>query len=298
MYAYFSNYSSIAIILPSSEMPGDIYITPHYGYVARRNLCFSGFQARSSTTNFPDSLNTHAISVGGELGAALAEIASVSVQAQGRASQVASISFSEARIDGYSRIEVENATSSNSACVAEIQRILQSSGYSYYERVPWMLQDVVYAKMNTRIDFSQAISSESRVEIEERVKSAVQVDEFAVSGAIDSQGVVTLSTDRTYPVAYRPAFLSISDLDRIRELESQGLFDLLQQWLGLQDAPEITLQEIREKFPEALLRPRDIYDQMVLAPYTQLDIETQEHRDYLQNRALILSASWELFPDN
>lgn len=295
-HLYFKEYDAIPILLSNSEQPGDIYITPERGFIARKSVCFPSLDPSDSATNLVNSFDVKSYSVKGSVGFKVKKLAEILGSAGGDVSDEVSMKFSDANIKSLQQIELRSLDyPSSQVCKEAMNEIFGSKRPSSLQSVPWILQDVISAKLEITFSFKGGISDRVSASIKSDVARYIGDPEIRIAVDGDSIGMASLTTDELFPVAYRPAFISVADMERLKKLDDAGFFDWLGEIMGLNDTAADQLEEIRQKFPESLVRPSDLYRLMTFGSPVKFDIENEEHLLYIRRKNLILAASWEIY---
>ncbi|SDM02944.1 hypothetical protein SAMN05661010_03166 [Modicisalibacter muralis] len=298
LHAYFYQYRALPIILPTDEEPGDIYLNPYEGFLARKHLCFAGLNPSMSTTVLADAIDTRRYAVSGELRSTLYKVADIGVDANISISDAVELRFTGARVERFTQGIIENALAdANPECDKKLQEINErGEEYSYQERVPWVLRDVVSAKFLSRLRFQRDMGA--AVEAQANRKFAKMVSDLGgtISGDIESSGNITIAADSAFPVAFRPAFISREDIDRLLAMDDPSLWESLKSAIFGDGAARNELKDIRSKFPDGEIPLlSEMYEQMGLGPSVTFDLENEEHVIYFKRRILLLTMAWELY---
>ncbi|WP_146218752.1 hypothetical protein [Halomonas sp. LBP4] len=298
LHAYFYDYRALPIALPTDEEPGDIYLNPYEGFLARKDLCFPGLNPLISATVLADAIDTKRYAVSGDLGGSLYKITEISVDAKISVSEDVELSFTNATVESFSQEVIENALESDSPeCNERLQEIIERGDeYSYQERVPWILRDVISAKLLSRLSFQREMGATVDARANRKFSEIVTDLGGSVSGDLESYGVIAIEANSAVPVAFRPAFVSREDIHRLQEMDDPNFWARLRSAIFGDGAALTELEDIRSKFPDFRIPTLSkMYEQMGSGPRVIFDPENHEHITYLERRILLLTTAWELY---
>lgn len=297
MHAYFSEYGVLPILMPKNEEPGDIYLNPYRGFLARRSLCFPQMASEEQGTDLVESTTVQRYSFGGELNATLWKVLEALGTINLRLQDSTVLSFPNATTRYVSQVELNNALQSSlPECKSELEKIGdRQNNYSFKERIPWILQDVILAEKNIELLYLRGAGGSVSANIEKQISEAVGDLGGEITLEVAQAGKLNLAVQKLMPVAYLPAFISHDDVKRLEELDDSTWHQLRQAIFGDEYA-ETELEAIREKFPEAkIAKPWEMYELMQTGEPVRFDAENEQHLEYIRNQNLLLAASWELY---
>lgn len=298
MHVYFERYGAIPIRLPEDEEPGDIYKDPYNGFVGRRQLCFSSYDPKIVGTILADAAFTKSSSLRGDVGASLYKAAKISAKANIQTFEEVTVKFSEATVAGLTENQVRTALESASTdCREAIRRIQeQGSEFTYVERVPWILRDVIHARITAIVGFRKDGSGSLNVNVKNDVLKQISDLGGGLSGDIESTGSIWMESEKPVAVAYRPAFISLEDVERLKSLDRRGFIEWLRKVLLGDGKARDQLAAIRSKFPDVSIpRPGKVSEFAAAGAYVPFDANNEEHAWYLSSLNLVAAASWEIF---
>lgn len=297
LYLYFREVKAFPIIQPEEEKSGDIYIMPDLGFVARREDCIGDKARNISETHLYNWIEASSSTADASIGGTLRRVLDATIGAGIDREGSVDISFTESTVDMLTQIEVDALIASREErCWSALKRFF-APGKPYLESVPWILQDVISSKMTINVGSKSVITAEAKAALDAELAEMVADPSLKIKVLGSSANRATLVVDKVYPVAYRPAYLSLDDIDRLQALQDNGFFEWLSQAIGLRETSEEQLRQIREKFPENLLRPSERYAQMMEGRPVKFDRENEIHLAYIERADLLLAASWEVYSE-
>jgi hypothetical protein len=120
--------------------------------------------------------------------------------------------------------------------------------------------------------------------------------EAAIEFKQAGEGSVVVATDGVaFPVAWRPAYISMNHFNDLNNLDELGFFKRFLAALGVIDPPREVLEKLKEDFPEDLVRPEKIGERMSAGKPVKFEAKNESHLEYLSNVGLLYAASWEFY---
>jgi hypothetical protein len=182
-------------------------------------------------------------------------------------------------------------------CVRLIDDIKSGRLAAAWSRIPLILSQVFYARPTARVEFERDVSASARAEIDARITAYASDPSVGIEGQSIESGSVSLIYKERLPVAYRPAFISLSDIERVEAINAQGFFDFFLDWVFGDNDETQTIDEVIEKCPEIIVEPNEMYSQMGSGDAIPFNEKDERHLSYIWGRGLLLAASWEAFPE-
>ncbi|KAG1648758.1 hypothetical protein GQR58_029599 [Nymphon striatum] len=266
---YFSNTAYLPVLpLPNGENPGDIYssfdvLRPTY--LARANACFE---------------NVVVDKIGAT--AANSNLARVT------------LSFVNPRVDSLTDLQVMGAISTPASDCADALLAFDLKEGGFLRLVPAIIQEVIYAKQSFAFHYEADTELKAEAEIDSQLKKLGDVKVKADSVRANDSSF-SFTSDVDLPLAWRPAFISKDDVERMRELEANGFFLKLKRFLGFRSESLEEAEAIKSEFYELVPRPEEIFEQMTTGSATKFDAKNPVHLRYLERRGKVLAMSIDLF---
>ncbi|WP_404406162.1 hypothetical protein [Pelagibacterium halotolerans] len=305
--AYFATQLyALPIILPQEDIPGDIYIDPIRKFQFRSEDCFPGTPIDTVDTVLPSYFEQNQSTLEAEFAGSLPDIASALVSVGVDTGDKLSISFADARAHSMTWDEITTglANTSNEACRDHIEwTLMQDSSSDPWRSIPWILATVIEARESYTFETSQNITVGAEVEADlARLFRQLPVPVEIAPGIELSNGTtrrIQLLTEQSYPVAYRPAFISLEHMEELKAIEAGGFFRAVWQFFGGASDFE-TIEAIRSEFPEQLRHADETLKSMVEGTAVRFENENEEHLAYMRNAGLMLAAGIEAYglPDS
>lgn len=295
---YFSDTAYLPVLpLPNGEVPGDIYssfdiLRPTY--LTRASTCFGGAVADSAPTVLFDSESFENWEISGGVEVPINRIAEVGATASNSNLARVTLSFVDARVDSLSDLQIANAISEPTAdCVDALLAYNLNSG-GFLNLVPAIIQEVVYAKHAFAFHYETATELKAEAELDTELRKLGNVKVKADS-IRTSDSSFSFTSDVDLPLAWRPAFISKEDVERMRELDANGFFLKLQRLFGFRAEGSEEAEMIKSKFYELVPSPEVIFEQMTTGSAMKFDATNSVHLRYLERRGKTLAMSLDLY---
>jgi len=165
---------------------------------------------------------------------------------------------------------------------------------TFAKTVPIILQEVVYGKPEFVFHLKRGTSVKAKAQIETELEAIPEVSAEADS-VIRTKSDFSFVSTEVVPLAWRPAFISKRDLDRLQDIEKNGFFLRLQRWMGLRGTQAEERDEIRNSFYDIVPSPDELFEQMTTPPSIEFDPDNPVHLRYLQKKGQLLAVSIDLY---
>ncbi|WP_315796955.1 hypothetical protein [Bradyrhizobium sp. SZCCHNRI3043] len=297
LYNYFSLIPALPIVTPQNERPGDIYDIPGTIY-ARKADCFPEAKVDSSETYFLRALTLDIRNLSGEAAAAREMIGQITAEAGTSLENSVKVSFGESGKVKWDQITVRNLgtllsdQNTKNACRQRLLSLLRSTSDDP-NSVPWIIQSVWYATVNTAYRTTTRVSAAASGVIRSRLSS---VD---ASGATQteqqSERLTIANTGRTpFPIAWRPAFISQSHYEYIHQLLYADWLRSLMKQIYLSKSDQEILEILRKDFQfdfRKIPTPKEIARDMTRGKPISFEPDNKEHLLYMQATDVLIGVS-------
>lgn len=295
---YFSNTAYLPVLpFPNGEVPGDIYssfdiLRPTY--LTRASTCFDGAVAASAPTVLFNSESFENWEISGGVDVPINKIAQVGAAAANRNLARVTLSFVDSRVDSLSDLQIASAMSMpTSECVDALLTYDLDSG-GFLQLVPAIIQEVVYAKHSFAFHYETETVLKAEADLDAELKKLANVKVKADS-IRTSDSSFSFTSDVDLPLAWRPAFISKDDVERMRELDANGFFLKLKRYFGFRSERDEEAEAIKSQFYDIVPRPEEIFEQMTSGSATKFDATNPLHLRYLERRGKVLAMSIDLY---
>ena len=283
--------------LPQGERPGDIYdgwSDLRTGFLVRSDVCFDGAPIYTESSQLIDMGHFRDWELSGNVDLPIYRVADVAVEGGRSSIDQVGLRFTGVYVSGLTTAATarELLNPADECRDALLLYGLESGAFS--RTVPIILQEVVYGKPEFVFHLKRGTSVKAAAQIETEVDAIPQVSVEAGSVIRTESDFSFISTEEV-PLAWRPAFISANDLERLQELEKNGFFLRLQRWMGLRGTEEEELDGIRNSFYDTVPSPDELFEQMTISPSVEFDPDNPVHLRYLQMKGQLLAISIDLY---
>lgn len=295
---YFSDTAYLPVWpLPQNERPGDIYDgwnDQRTGFLVRSEVCFDDVPIYTEPSQLIDMGQYSEWELTGNVDVPIYRVVEVGVEGGRESVDQVGLRFTGVHVSGLTtETTVQELLSPADEC-RDALLIYGLESETIAKAVPIILQEVVYGKPEFAFHLKRGTSVKAAAQLETELDAIPEVSVEAGS-VISTESDFSFVSTEVVPLAWRPAFISKSDLERLQELEKNGLFLKLMRWAGLRGTQEEERNEIRNSFYDTIPSPDELFEQMTTPPSVEFNPDNPVHLRYLQKKGQLLAVSIDLY---
>lgn len=295
---YFSDTAYLPVWpLPQGERPGDIYdgwSDQRTGFLVRSKVCFDCVPIYTEPSQLIDMGQFRGWELSGNVDVPIYRVVDVAVEGDRKSLEQVGMRFTGVHVFGLTTARTTLELLSPASECRDALLIYGLKSKTFTKTVPIILQEVVYGKPEFVFHLKRGTSVKATAQIETELDAIPKVSVEAGS-VIRTESDFSFVSTEDVPLAWRPAFISKSDLERLQELEENGFFLRLQRWMGLRGTQEEEQNEIRKSFYDTVPSPDELFEQMKTPPAIEFDRNNPVHLRYLQRKGQLLAISIDLY---
>jgi hypothetical protein len=288
LYKYFSYIPALPIPVPQGEHAGDVYSIPGVIY-ARKATCFPELKADTKQTLLLKTITVTRSSIDASIdvdGPALVEIAA---RTGIKLKDIVNISYGQSGKATWEQllpVDLEKLMVGHAvnSCRKYLDAKLRSNpGSTPALGVPWIIQSVWHATVNVSSMTISAVNANTAATFEREFGGKKK---GSVEFKREANGLVVADSGATeFPIAWRPAFISVTHYDEIRKLMDESWFKYVWVKLGIEKSDQEILAILRDDFKldrKTIPTPKELGVKMSQGPAMRFDEKNKEHIEYLK----------------
>ncbi|WP_162799022.1 hypothetical protein [Paracoccus indicus] len=295
---YFSETAYLPIWpLPQGERPGDFYdgwSDQRTGFLVRSDVCYDGVPIYEEPSHLMEMGKFLDWELSGNVNAPIQRIIDATVSGGLSSLEQVNLSFTDAHVSGITTANAAIRLLKPTDACRDALLIHGLEDNSFSKAVPIILQEIIYGKPEFSIHLKRGMSVAAAAEIETELKAIPEVD-IEAGSIVRTESDFSFVSSEDVPIAWRPAFISKSDLERLQELEENGFFLRLRRWVGLRGTQEEERDDIRNSFYDVVPSPDELFEQMTTPPSIEFNADNPLHLRYLERKGKILALSIDLY---
>ncbi len=159
--------------------------------------------------------------------------------------------------------------------------------------MPWIILEAWYASQKTSFRTDQQLDGSLEASLTEKIQGI----SAGVRAAFrrEAHGTAIMVTSERFPVAWRPALISVEHYEKVKGLRERGYFKQFLAYVHAIDSGQEILNQLRKDFPKDLVSADKVAKEMGEGKAMPFQPEDKDHLDYLEDTDYLLASGLEYY---